>query len=278
MREEWRSSILAFELLRQDNLSHGFGCRPIHNKIIRLGALIQVVVLLAMACDCDQQYDNVRERKGEPLSFEAFYLGLEEPAFKNVLSESLNLDRTTLSSTVECRDQAFLGVPHFKLKKIEERPAGDHRLTYCSWKKQTPDSTDELIEIRADFLDGRLVKVSFRYPASNYSAVENRIAKRLGPGGGIAFAEQMDAERVETEYHYWMQQNELWLLSRVTAGHVLLTYQDLKVDTILPASIAASKKGQPVSLEDIGIGSPDLDAPLPEIPKVILTDAGPGEK
>jgi hypothetical protein len=148
-------------------------------------------------------------------------------------------------------------------------------LTYCSWKKQPPDSTDDLIEIRADFLDGRLVKVSFRYPASDYSAVVNRITKRFGPGGGIALAEQMDAERVETEYHYWMQQNELWLLSRVTAGHVLLTYQDLNVDTILPGPVAASKKGQPVSLEDLGIGSVDLDAPLPEIPKIVLTDSGP---
>ena len=255
--------------------SKGSYCRPMHKKIIRQGALIGFVILLAMACDCDEHYDNVRERTGDPLSFEAFYLGLDEPAFKNVLSESLKLDRTTLSSLVKCSDQAFLGVPHFKLKKIEERPAGDHRLTYCSWKKQIRDSTDELIEIRADFLDGRLVKVSFRYPASNYSAVENRITKRLGPGGGIALAEQMDAERVETEYHYWMQQNELWLLSRVTAGHVLLICQDLKVDTLLPGPVAASKKGQPVSLEDLGIGSLDLNAPLPEIPNVPLPDSGP---
>ena len=88
----------------------------------------------------------------------------------------------------------------------------------------------------------------------------------------MPLTEQIIIDEKRVDYQIWQETGEMWLLSRGETGTALLVHQDMKASETLPAPRRAAKRGEPVSLDDLGIGKLDLNAPLPELN---LPDAGP---
>jgi hypothetical protein len=209
--------------------------------IALVSLLIAGVVLGFVACsDCGQSAAGTRA--GEALPWETIPLGIDQGTFRKVAASLSEADTDT---PITCRDQLSVLVPDVGDREIVERSAGSHPVKVCLLKATAPDSSSPLLEIRGDFVDRRLARLTFRFFPGQYEPLAQELTARFGPGLETKFEEQT--------------------LSTGELENALLTETDLSATKDLKPPPKASERGDPVSLEDIGIGKLDLNEPLPEI-------------
>ncbi len=215
------------------------------------------------------------EKQGDTLVFEAVHLHSDVPSFIKTASGLLGYTAEA-SPEKACTDQSTLEVPDLDEKLIVERPGKGHRLSNCRLPAFAGAQSSTVLEIRAEFMDDKLCRVSFRFREAERAQLLALLQRRFGPGDDIVLSEQVLIDAKQTKVHYWRDGDELWLLHEPDEGSVLLIRQDLKSGRLLPLPQAASRRGEPVSLDDIGIGKLDLKAPLPtlDLPET-TTDGNP---
>ncbi len=210
------------------------------------------------------------EKHGDALSWEKVHLQMDKKTFLKTAPRLLGIEVEILED-VACKDQSFLSVPDPKEEIVVERPAGKHALSNCRIQSTDAAQTSLMLEILGEFVDNRLSRISYRFKAEERARILSSLQNRFGKGDPTTFVEQNMIEEQKIEYHYWRDNNQIWLLRAAEPFTVLLIQQDLNLGMMLPLPKEASKRGEPVSLEDIGIGKLDLKAPLP---KLDLPDAG----
>jgi hypothetical protein len=210
------------------------------------------------------------EKHGDALPWEQVHLHTDKNTFLKVAPPLMGVE-IEVPEKVACKDQSFLSVPDLDEKTVVERPAGRHALSNCRVQSTIAAQSSLLFEILGEFVDNRLSRISYRFRAEERARVLSLLRTRFGKGDDITLEEQSMIELKETQYHYWRDADQIWLLRASETETVLLIQQDLEAGKKLSLPKGASKRGEPVSLDDIGIGKLDLKAPLPTLD---LPDAG----
>jgi hypothetical protein len=200
---------------------------------------------------CEQKTIGVK--KGDALAWESIPMGVDEAEFRRT-----------------CRDQAHLNFPDMREKLIVERAAGGHSIVNCVLTT-TEERSSTLIEVRGEFVDHHLARLSYLFAAGERARLTDELESRFDKGLTATFEELTPFEKVSREYRVWRFDNAVWTFYQMEEGTVALVQYDLKTIGQLPESAPASKRGKPVSLEDLGIGKLDLNAPDP---KIDLPDSG----
>lgn len=231
------------------------------------GAVIWVMGLLVFAqglpgCRCEG--GNNMQKQGDSLAWEQVDLLCDQKTFLKIAPPLAGVVDKMSPSDI-CGNQISLSVPDMDEKVIAERSGKGRTLTNCHVRSSIGTQTSTLLEIRGEFIDDRLSRASFRFKEDGRAQILSLLQKRFGPGDDIVLSEQDIFGQKDMRVHYWRDNNEIWLLGEPTSGTVLLIHQDLKSGATLPLPEDASKKGEPVNLDDIGIGKLDLNAPLPEL-------------
>ncbi len=225
--------------------------------------------LLIGCMDCEQKV--IGKKEGQALTWESIPLGIDEAKFKQSAVALAGMSPKADLVRVTCGDQAHFDVPDVGDRVIIERSAGTHVLTNCILKPASHEKSTNLIELRGEFIDHRLARLTYRFSAATYDQISAQLGTRFGPGLKATFKEQSIVEEAAEEYHIWRFTDLLWTFSRGEAGTARLVQQDLAASRTLPEPPPPAKRGKPVSLDDLGIGKLDLDAPQPEID---IPDAG----
>jgi hypothetical protein len=226
-----------------------------------------------MDIGCNQCSDTNIEKKGDETIWESIPLGISEDLFLKAAARLMALESSPDPNKV-CSPQISMPYPDVGAKEIRERSAGNRLLTNCTVRSHSANQTPTLLEVRGGFIAGKLSRLSYRLVPSQYQATTKILETRFGPGDQMTFAEQMVIDDQATTYRYWTDKKEIWLLTQTDSGNALLVHQDLLSGSVLPMPQPVSRKGKPVSLEDIGIGQLDLKAPLPSLDGINLPDGG----
>ena len=213
------------------------------------------------------------EKQGEAVLWEQISLGTSTAAFLKTAGSLVGI-RTEIPESGACGAQTALTVPDPDEKRIVERPGTGHALSNCRLQSSSGSQSSKLLEVRGEFIDNRLSRLRFRFPEAERAGMMQQLAARFGPGDDIELSDEDILEARKLTVHYWRDGDDLWTVEAGTSGTVILTHQDLTQSKTLPAPAEASRKGEPVSLDDIGIGKLDLKAPLPtvDLPTDALTD------
>ena len=237
-----------------------------------VGLLIGVSSLVGACNQCSKS--NI-ERKGDAVSYEQLRFGVDEDTF---LRESLSLIPLEHAPSKEksCKDQVSMLFPDLDEKSVTERVASKGPITTCLVRSHHLKQTSTLIEIRGEFLDGKLSRMTFSFDKSRYQSLESALKMRFGEGDSMRLVEQVIIEDEEKTYQYWTDEKEIWLLSDRKEDPIVLIRQDLlSGQRGLKKRAPVPKKGVPISLDDIGIGKLDLnDAPLPDLTGIEIPDGG----
>ncbi len=230
-------------------------------------------MLFIQACsDCSgNNVKEIKEIKGKALTFEAISLGVTKTAFQKDAARLVGIDPSEAAKKVPCQDQLEMSVPNLDEKAVKARPQGTHALVNCLAKSNTLNDPALIKEVRGEFVDNRLVRATFRFGQQEHNRILQKFEGRFGKASDVVFSEQTLLDESQKRYLAWKHNHLIWLLSKSEGGTTLLVHQDLKASNLLKESKQTSKRGKPVSLEDIGIGKLDLDAPLPEMK---IPDAG----
>lgn len=228
--------------------------------------LLTCIVALAAACgDCTGGPGQIEQKTGDALTFETVPLGIPPAAFVKAALELADLKDVEINEKTACRDQVAMAVPDIDDERIVERGKGSHALTSCVVRTNLADQSTTLLEMRGEFIDNRLVRLSFRMKPAELEKLRKRIAARFGKGATLRLSEQLIVEETAQNYQIWQEKGEIWMLSKGATGTARFVHQDLEASEALPEPPKAAKRGEPVSLEDLGIGKLDLNAPMPEL-------------
>lgn len=234
-----------------------------HRQRVGIGIAVAIAIGAAVVgCRCEGD-DNI-EKQGNVLVFEQVNLRIDRATFLKTAPPLLGLTEKVSESTA-CIDQSTLSVPDMDEKIIVERPGTGRRLSNCRLQSLSGTQSSTVIELRAEFVDDRLARATFRFRESERAMMLSMMQKRFGTGDDMVLTGEELVDTTKFNVHYWREGAELWLLFAPESGTVLLTRQDLQIGMSLPLPKGASKKGEPVSLDDIGIGKLDLKAPLPAL-------------
>ncbi len=229
--------------------------------------------MFLLACsDCGQS--AIGEKKGNPLVWETISLGVDEAQFRKKALGLMGSVAGDENEKIPCRDQFHLSVPDIDEKKIVERSAGAHELANCIVKASSEGQSSPLIELRAEFVDHRLARLTYRFAPGEYDRLVGELKARFGDGLAATFQENSLIEEMSTDYRVWRFDEVVWSLAKGEVETSVLVQHDLNATKVLPEPPPPAKRGKPVSLEDLGIGKLDLKAPDP---KIELPDVG-GDK
>jgi hypothetical protein len=231
-------------------------------------AVSLALLIFASCSDCEPKV--IGEKKGEALVFESIPMGVDEAEFRRIAAGLVGFDAEKSNDIAECRDQAHLNFPDMGDKMIVERTAGGHSIVNCVLKT-TEGMSSTLIEVRGEFVDHKLARLSYLFAAGELARLTSELESRFDKALTAEFEELTPFEKVSREYRVWRFDNAVWTFYQLEEGTVALVQYDLKAIGQLPEAEQASKRGKPVSLEDIGIGKLDLNAPEP---KIEIPDSG----
>ncbi len=234
-------------------------------RIIPAGVFVCLLVVQACS-DCGgNTVKEIKEIKGDALTFEAITLGVDPPTFQKKAANLVGIESADAENQVVCRDQLELSVPDLDENVVEVRSRGTRILKNCQVKSNALKGQLPIKEIRGEFIDNKLVRLSFRFGSKAYPRVVQQLKQRFGEGSDVVFKEQTLLDELPEPYLAWKRANLVWLLAKSGGGTALLVHQDLQASQVLKEPPKTPKRGKPVSLEDIGIGKLDLNAPLPDI-------------
>ncbi len=239
---------------------------------LRLQHVIGVWAVLLGACgDCGGGPGRIEQKKGDELSFESIPLKINKAEFVKQALALTQVDPAGTDIKKVCGDQITLSVPDIGEETIVERAKGNHALANCLIRTNRAAQSTALLEVRGEFIDDRLARTSFRLTPAAYDNIRKTIEGRFGKGATVTLTEQIIIEETKADYQIWQEAGEIWMLYKGETGTTLFVHQDLETSRTLPEPPKATKRGEPVSLEDLGIGKLDLNAPLPDLD---LPDSG----
>jgi hypothetical protein len=239
--------------------------------IHRVSIFLTIIATFAACGDCDGGPGTIEKKQGEALAWEDIGLGIEKSTFFK-LARKLGQVEGVVDENRACRSQFVMIVPDISEEIMQERSAGEHALLSCLVRGSASAESSAVLEIRGEFIDGHLSRLSFRLKPTEHTALKQNLTSRFGKGAEIVLEEDLMMERNKRPFALWKEKDEVWLLSRGEQDTTLLVHQDLKSSQALPPVAKASTRGKPVSLEDLGIGKLDLNAPMPDIE---IPDSGP---
>ncbi|MFO8072952.1 MAG: hypothetical protein R6V85_13850 [Polyangia bacterium] len=196
------------------------------------------------------------EAAGElPLVWESIPLGADEAGFREALAGLAGLNDAGARSRVSCAPLAALDVVDPERSLIEERSAGGRELTGCALLQAGSLKSWELIAVRGALLDGKLVSLGLTFVPEAFDDLERRLTERFGAGAAGELLERSAVEEVERPARIWKAKGDLWALFR-NERTIGLLCQRAEAAAKLPRPLPPARRGEPVDLEDIGLGGP----------------------
>jgi hypothetical protein len=205
----------------------------------------------------------VEPRAGRaPLPWEAVALGADVTAFRVALGELAGIPGEDVAVRVACAPRATVEVIEPGGEVMVERTAAGHDLEGCALLQAGSGSSSPLASVRGDFVDGRLASVTFVFPAGEETRLRRDLEKRLGPATRRAMTLRTRLGDEARDADVWNVAGAAWLLlpgERATT----LVHQDPRSAAGLGRPEPVPARGQPVNLDDIGLGGGlDLDSPV----------------
>jgi hypothetical protein len=252
------------------------------NHLVRKGFLV-ALVLPALVSGCSRGCGGEREAvsggpaqanrpASSPGPWKLFLAGMTRARFVEAAGALAGGKVAPVAPVIPCGPQARLEVPDPRTWIVEERPATGHDVSNCALQQASFPGEPSLRVVRGEFVDGALARVSFLFAAEAETGVRAELEKLLGEGETRLLREPAAAGDEEREAMAWQRGDELWTLSRGRDGLIAVVRQDLRVSRTLPAPLPPSVRGKPVSLDDLGIGRLDLEAPLPSVDGILVRD------
>ena len=218
-------------------------------------------------CSDEEPVDR-RVRSDRALPWEGVRLGAGEDGFRSSVSEMTGLEPDRIASMMRCGLQAEIAAIDPGSRTLSERSGHGRSLSQCTLLQASAGRSWNLASIRGDFIDGSLAAVSFHFGPGDPATLVSDLEGRLGPGDRVSLEARSILDTGQREHLLWRDgADELWALDLDRGEGHTLTHQLSALVLSLPTARGASRRGVPVSLEDLGLGEVDLTAPLP--------DAGP---
>lgn len=162
--------------------------------------------------------------------------------------------------TWQCGQSIELPVANVEEKRIEVRFATGHALEHCTSQGVLSRDASTPVRLRADFVDGLLARLEVALPQEKMGSLSDEISTRLGAPEKVLLA-QDDLLADPVEYLCWYPQEDvIWTLASTHTRGGVFALQHLPLSRKLLPPGAATKRGTPVSLDDLGFGSNDVDS------------------
>jgi hypothetical protein len=224
---------------------------------------------------CGEEVPRAEETVGsKQLPWERIELGSNESGFRKALVELTELPVERAAASIDCKDQFTMHVIDSEERTITERSGRGRELVNCTMLRAGSHRSWDLRSARGEFVDGKLMRLTFTFPENRFAALDEEIGARFGPGAETVLEERsavlLDAE--DRRSRLWRRDRELLALVQ-GVREVRIVRQDASLAGLLPPMPRAAERGEPVNLDDIGLGGGlDLDAALPDVEDLIGGD------
>ncbi len=201
------------------------------------------------------------------LPWEKISLGVDENEFKKAVTALAGLSEESAFAHITCNPQITIDVIVPKAGSMSERGSGDHSLSHCTFRQvESAGQPSKPASVRGEFLDGRLVSITFRFRAAGRDSLVKEIEKRFDRGTARKIEQIWAIGESSADMLLWKVGDDLWVLGGSQRETVLVRQSPAPLNG-LPEPRKASVKGVPVSLDDIGLGGGlDLNDNLDDVP------------
>jgi len=205
--------------------------------------------------------------------YDKLALGAEESQVRTSLAALAGLPEKDAWLLVVCGDQAWIDVLDLGDESLTETPSRGRSIRRCTLPDAGMHKSSSLRSARADFLDGKEVSASWSFAAEDYDVRRKELEARLGKGEEVRLEERSALGELQRAAVVWRFEGEAWALVRGLETRVIR--QDADALGALPKEKLSPKRGDKVSLDDIGLGGGlDLDKPVPDVTDILPKDAG----
>jgi len=224
---------------------------------------------------CGDEVPEAREVEGsKQLAWEQVALGLDRDGFRTALARIAGVPDEEAAARIGCSDQFTMVVVDADERTITERSGRGRDLGNCTLLQAGAGRSWDLLSARGEFVDGALAGLTFAFPPERFDALAAELESRFGPGAAVTLEDRsavlLDSE--DRASRLWRRDGELFALVKGDR-EARLVRQDAALGARLPPLPRAAERGEPVSLDDIGLGGGlDLDAALPDVDGLIGGD------
>ncbi len=194
------------------------------------------------------------------LVWERVPLGQAKDALEKVLPELMEESGGALA----CEESIELSVVDIEEKRIEVRFSEGHRVERCTRRGTLAGDPSTSIRLKADLVDGLLARAEIVVPKKMEAGLAQELSRRFGtPEEAELVGDGSLADPVT--HRFWLPQKDVvWTLSQSHREGVAFVLQHLGVSRKLSPPRRPAKPGTPVSLDDLGFGSGEVDTELLE--------------
>ena len=247
--------------------------------IRRTAIIVCAAAICAASAGCSRCSDGGAAPAPGPEGGGALYdrlpLGAREAQIRAALAGIAGLTEEEAWLLVACGDQAWADVLDLDGEALAERPSGGRSIRRCTLPDAGAHKSSLLRSARVDFLDGKAVSASWSFAAADFDAHRKELEARLGKGEEIRLEERSALGELQRTAVVWKFGREAWALVQGLETRVFR--QDAVALAALPREAAPTKRGEKVSLDDIGLGGGlDLNKPVPDVSDILPKDAGAG--
>ena len=221
-------------------------------------------------CCGEEDIVETKEVEGSSeLPWEKVSLGVDENEFKKAVTALAGLSEESAFAGITCNPQITIDVIDPKAGSMSERGSGDHSLSNCTFRQiGSAGQSSNPASVRGEFMDGRLVSITFRFPSDGHHSLSKEIEKRFDRGTARKIKQISAIGESSADMLLWRVGDDMWVLGG-SQRETILVRQSRAPLRELPEPPKASVKGVPVSLDDIGLGGGlDLNDDLDDIPIV----------
>lgn len=205
---------------------------------------------------CGGEVPEAQEVAGSrALPWEKVELGADHDRFRRDLTALAAIPPDEVAGRIHCLDQFTMDVVEPAARAITERSGRGHELSNCALQQAGAERSSRLVSARGEFVDGKLERVTFAFAPQEFDGLVTELESRFGSGAATTLEDRsavlLDSE--DLEGRLWRRGRELVALVRGDRETRLIR-QDASLDQQLPPMPAAAERGEPVSLDDIGLG------------------------
>lgn len=218
-----------------------------------------VTVVSCSRCDGSTQRGDLDT--AQSLVWERVPLGQKKSALVEVAADFVTSKN---GENWQCGGSIELPVANVEKKRIEVRFAKGHALERCTSQGVLSSDGSTPVRLKADFVDGLLARLEIALPQEEMGSLADEISIRFGAPDKVSLA-QDDLLADPVESLCWYPREEvIWTLASTHTQGGVFALQHLPLSRKLLPPGAATKRGTPVSLDDLGFGSNDVDSALLE--------------
>ena len=221
-------------------------------------------------CTGEEDIVETQEVEGSSeLPWEKISFGVDENEFKKAVTASAGLSDESAFARIACNPQITIDVIDPKAGSMSERGSGDHSLSNCTFLQVgSAGQSGKPASVRGEFVDGRLVSITFRFPSAGHDGLAREIEKRFAQGTARKIKQISAIGESSADMLLWKVDDELWVLGG-SQRETTLVRQSPAALSGFPKPPKASVRGVPVPLDVIGLGGGlDLNDDLDDIPIV----------